>query len=56
MDWQYIDIINDLIITLVFIYGVNKGGIGKFYFMYHSNYNQGVFFCKYTETPVGTCR
>ena len=29
MDWQYIDIIND-IVTLVFIYGVNKGDFGSF--------------------------
>ena len=53
MDWQYIDVINNMIVTLVFVYGVENGNIGNFYFRYYNSSDHRMFFCKCIEDPVG---
>ena len=53
MNWQYNDIMNSLVVTLVFIHGANKGSTGGFYFMYHNNIDHSVCFCKCLENPSG---
>ena len=53
MNWQYNDIMNNLVVTLVFIHGVNKGNTGGFYFMYHNMTDYSVCFCKCIENPSG---
>ena len=53
MNWQYNDTMNNLIVMLVFIHGVNKGSMGDFYFIYHNNIDYNMCFCKCVDNPSG---